>query len=81
MPDGNVYYCWFCDAHRRGSPGLVGTKTCPRCGKDLSEEARVTRHDVPAAGQPERRPIFAMSIGHPVANSAPAWSGTVAAAS
>ena len=81
MFDGNVYYCWFCDAHRRGIPGVAGTKICPRCNKDLSETARLTRHFTPAASDPERRLIFAMSIGHPVANSAPAWSGSVAAAS
>ena len=81
MFDANVYYCWFCDAHRRGIPGVAGTKICPRCNKDLSESSRLTRHFTPAAGEPERRPIFAMSIGHPVANSSPAWSGNVAAAS
>lgn len=81
MFHADVYYCWFCDAHRRGSPGLAGTQVCPRCGKDLSEQARLLRRDLPIIGQPERRPIFAMSIGHPVANSSPAWSGTVAAAS
>lgn len=81
MFDANVYYCWFCDAHRRGIPGASGTHICPRCNKDLSETARLTRHSTPAAGEPERRPIFAMSIGHPVANSAPAWSGNVAAVS
>jgi len=81
MFDGNVYYCWFCDAHRRGIPGVAGTKVCPRCQKDLSESARLTRHSEFAVSQPERRPIYAMGIGHPVANSAPAWSGNVAAAS
>jgi hypothetical protein len=81
MFDGNVYYCWFCDAHRRGIPGVAGTQACPRCNKDLGESARLTRDITPAVGEPERRPIFAMSIGHPVANSAPAWSGTVVAAS
>ena len=81
MFDANVYYCWFCDAHRRGIPGVAGTKICPRCNKDLSESSRLTRECVVAAGEPERRPIFAMSIGHPVANSSPAWSGNVAAAS
>ena len=81
MFDANVYYCWFCDAHRRGIPGVAGTKICPRCNKDLSESSRLTRDVTPAAGEPERRPIFAMSIGHPVANSSPTWSGNVAAAS
>ncbi len=78
---GNVYYCWFCDAHRRGIPGAAGTHICPRCNKDLSETARLTRHSAPTAGEPERRPIYAMEIGHPVANSAPAWTGNVASAS
>lgn len=81
MIDGNVYYCWFCDAHRRGVPGTAETPACPRCGKDLSENARLTRHFVAESGAAERRPIFAMNIGHPVANSSPAWSGNVAAAS
>ena len=81
MFDGNVYYCWFCDAHRRGIPGVAGTKICPRCNKDLSESSRITRHSAPVAGEPERRPIYAMNIGHPAANSAPSWSGSVAAAS
>jgi hypothetical protein len=80
MFDANVYYCWFCDAHRRGIPGVAGTKICPRCNKDLSESSRLTRHFT-LAGEPERRPIFAMAIGHPTANSSPAWSGNVAAAS
>ncbi|MFN0020832.1 MAG: hypothetical protein ACKVP0_21440 [Pirellulaceae bacterium] len=78
---GNVYYCWFCDAHRRGIPGVAGTHICPRCNKDLSESSRITRHSTPAAGEPERRPIYAMDIGHPAANSSPAWSGNVASAS
>lgn len=82
MFDGNVYYCWFCDAHRRGIPGAAGTQICPRCDKDLSENSRLARLSVAAApGEAERRPIFAMSIGHPVPNSSPAWSGNVAAAS
>jgi len=81
MVDVNVYYCWFCYAHRRGIPGVAGTKICPRCNEDLSESSRLTEHFTPAAGEPDRRPIFAMSIGHPVANSSPAWSGNVAAAS
>jgi len=81
MFDANVYYCWFCDAHRRGIPGVAGTQTCPRCKKDLSETSRLVRPETFSAGAPERRPIYAMNIGHPVANSAPAWSGTVAAAS
>ena len=81
MFDGNVYYCWFCDAHRRGIPGVSGTKVCPRCQKDLSEGAKLTRVALSVPGEPERRPIFAMSIGHPSANSAPTWSGNVAAAS
>jgi hypothetical protein len=81
MFHGNVYYCWFCDAHRRGIPGVAGTKICPRCQKDLSESSRVTAQVTPGSGEPERRPIFALSIGHPAANSAPAWTGNVAAAS
>jgi hypothetical protein len=81
MFDGNVYYCWFCDAHRRGTPGVAGTKVCPRCQKDLSENSRLTPHAIVPSGEPERRPIFAMEIGHPVPNSSPTWSGNVAAAS
>jgi hypothetical protein len=78
---GNVYYCWFCDAHRRGVPGAAGTHICPRCTKDLSETARLPqRHVPPAAGEPERRPIYALEIGHPIPNSAPAWTGNVASA-
>ena len=81
MFDGNVYYCWFCDAHRRGIPGVAGAQVCPRCQKDLSESARLKRVYVPSSCAPEQRPIFALAIGHPSPNSSPAWSGNIAAAS
>ena len=60
MFDGNVYYCWFCDAHRRGVPGVAGMHYCPRCAKELDESERLT-----GSGEDERRPIFAINIHNP----------------
>lgn len=38
--DQNVYYCWFCDAHRVAA-GSQQVPCCPRCGHELPADARL----------------------------------------
>jgi len=42
MVTGVVYYCWSCDGHCRASVDLDQTPSCPRCGKPLTEDCRVS---------------------------------------
>jgi uncharacterized paraquat-inducible protein A len=41
MLDVNVYYCWACDAHRRVDIRNDGTAQCPRCGHELTPDAKL----------------------------------------
>lgn len=47
MVDGNVYYCWCCDAHRRAASGSSPVVNCPSCGQPLTEDSRLPHHAEP----------------------------------
>jgi hypothetical protein len=70
MFDGNVYYCWSCDAHRRAVANAEHAACCPACGIALTEESRLTTRaqpaqiasfilSLPAAPRPARRALSA----------------------
>jgi len=40
LKDQNVYYCWFCDAHRVAGMDQRGP-FCPRCGHELPADAHL----------------------------------------
>lgn len=56
MKDQNVYYCWFCDAHR--VPVNTDHKPrCPRCGHELPAEAQLdTPLSLAVGGRKQKRP-------------------------
>jgi hypothetical protein len=50
MLDGSVYYCWSCDAHRKVAAEADRRLACPRCGKPLTEDSRLSRPTERSAG-------------------------------
>ena len=40
LKDQNVYYCWFCDAHRVAA-GSQPKPCCPRCGHEFPAETQL----------------------------------------
>ena len=41
MFEGDVYYCWSCDAHCRAVTTKNSAATCPRCRELLSADCRL----------------------------------------
>lgn len=41
MFEGDVYYCWSCDAHCRAVPSANSAVTCPRCREHLGDDCRL----------------------------------------
>lgn len=50
MADGNVYYCWSCDAHRRATRLTGDGNVCTQCGEPLSPSELVSVSYRPSAG-------------------------------
>lgn len=42
MSDGNVYYCWSCDAHRRTITSASQRLICTHCSEELTPDALVS---------------------------------------
>ena len=41
LNEHNVYYCWFCDAHRVARDAQRQKPCCPRCGQEFAADARL----------------------------------------
>lgn len=61
MVTGIVYYCWSCDGHCRANIGNDQTASCPRCGKLLGEDCRVTHPSAKPSGSLVSEPASAAS--------------------
>jgi uncharacterized paraquat-inducible protein A len=58
MKDQNVYYCWFCDAHRVAA-GSPQKPCCPRCGHELPADAQLDSPlQLASGGDNKKRPAF-----------------------
>jgi hypothetical protein len=64
LKDQNVYYCWFCDAHRVAA-GVPAKPCCPRCGHELPADAQLDSPlQLANGGHNKKRPAFDRALLH-----------------